>query len=295
LTDLGTLGGKHSAALGINNLGQVVGGSTLTIFSSVSHAFVWKDGAMTDLGALPGNVSQARDISDTGIVVGYSDDGTSNDGRAIRAVRWDASGIQPIGGPASFANAVNDSGIVVGGGGTRQALVWDGTSVTSVGLGNTPAEANDINSYGNIVGRSAIPGPGSAFTEYRAFLSDESSTLNLGTLTTGGHSVAFGINNHGVIVGATGVNSRAFIWSEGVMTDLNSLIDPSAGWLLQEANAVNDRGEIIGFGTLEGVGVGRGFLLVPVNAVPEPRVWVLFSLGFVVLVLFRTSQQRMRW
>lgn len=51
--DLGTLGGKRSNIGGINNRGQVVGGSTLLPKEDSNfHAFLWNNGAMTDLGTL---------------------------------------------------------------------------------------------------------------------------------------------------------------------------------------------------------------------------------------------------
>lgn len=70
MTDLGTLGGRYSAALAVNNLGQVVGLSETA--DSQTHAFLWEDGVMTDLGALAGEgTSMARDINDRGQIVGY--------------------------------------------------------------------------------------------------------------------------------------------------------------------------------------------------------------------------------
>jgi len=37
------------------------------------------------------------------------------------------------------------------------------------------------------------------------------------------------------------------------MIDLNSLIAAASGWILTEAYAINDRGEIVGSGLLNGV------------------------------------------
>jgi len=36
--------------------------------------------------------------------------------------------------------------------------------------------------------------------------------------------------------------------------DLNNLIDPSLGWELLRANAINDQGQIVGLGALSGIG-----------------------------------------
>ena len=73
MTDLGNLGGAWASASGINDRGQVVGGSTTTAGSG--HAFLWEKGVMTDLGTLgEGNsyASYASGINARGQVVGDS-------------------------------------------------------------------------------------------------------------------------------------------------------------------------------------------------------------------------------
>lgn len=47
------------------------------------------------------------------------------------------------------------------------------------------------------------------------------------------------------------------------MQDLNNLIPASSGWVLVEANAINNTGQITGYG-LKG-GHNHAFLLTPVN------------------------------
>ena len=41
--------------------------------------------------------------------------------------------------------------------------------------------------------------------------------------------------------------------------DLNTLIDPKSGWVLEVATAINNSGQIVGFGYINGM--ERGFLL----------------------------------
>jgi probable HAF family extracellular repeat protein len=70
MMDLGTLGSNYSAATGINNLHQVVGGSDLA--NGSIHAFLYAGGVMKDLGTLGGPQSDAYAINDVGQVVGWA-------------------------------------------------------------------------------------------------------------------------------------------------------------------------------------------------------------------------------
>ena len=85
---------------------------------------------------------------------------------------------------------------------------------------------------------------------------------DLGALTWD-QSIAYDINDKGQVVGAlqTGQTSHAFLWANGQMQDLNSLIPAYTGWVLLEARAINNKGRIVGFGTLNGQ--TRAFLLKP--------------------------------
>ena len=79
MIDLGTLGGPDAAAYGINDSGQVVGGSEFEVGNPVQHAFLYSgkpgsDGVMVDLGTLAGTGtgSIALAINASGQVAGYS-------------------------------------------------------------------------------------------------------------------------------------------------------------------------------------------------------------------------------
>jgi len=85
---------------------------------------------------------------------------------------------------------------------------------------------------------------------------------DLGSL--GGNSVASGINSRGDIVGRADVKdeSHAFLYQCGVMLDLNALpAVMQSGWLLTEAVAINNLGQIAANGVVNGE--SRGFLLSP--------------------------------
>ena len=78
------------------------------------------------------------------------------------------------------------------------------------------------------------------------------------------------MNDHDQAVGhaqciASGGSLAAFLWSDGVMHNLNDLIPPGSGWDLIKAFDINNAGEIVGFGLPPGGGSYlRAFLLRPV-------------------------------
>jgi len=56
--------------------------------------------------------------------------------------------------------------------------------------------------------------------------------------------------------------SRAFLWQNGVITDLNTLISGASPSFLLQASAINSRGEIVGFG-LTSSGDVHAYLAIP--------------------------------
>ncbi len=117
MKDLGTLGGKYSCAVDVNDKGQVIGNSDLpgTQGQAPSHAFLWEPGRkMKDLGTLGGKNSYARAINNAGHIVGSSH---TVEG-ALHAILWKPG--QPVkdlgtlGGKTAAATGINEAGVVVG-------------------------------------------------------------------------------------------------------------------------------------------------------------------------------------
>ena len=88
---------------------------------------------------------------------------------------------------------------------------------------------------------------------------------DLGTLNGDFASLALGINDSGEAVGASldaSFNSRASIWKDGIITDLNTLVRGGPGLSLQSAVAINSHGEIVGVGATPS-GETHAFLATP--------------------------------
>ena len=116
-TDIGGLGTSNYAA-GINNRGQVIGGSLLP--DNTAHTFSWQNGVITDLGTLPGNpLTFPGGINNKGQVVGHSCDITDT---FCVAYIWqdgmmtDLNTLIPPGLPVYlyYAGDINDRGEITG-------------------------------------------------------------------------------------------------------------------------------------------------------------------------------------
>jgi len=143
-----------------------------------------------------------------------------------------------------------------------------------------------MNASGQVVGTAGgFPKIGGAL-EYgqRAFLwtpatpnGTTGSSVELGTLPqdwypfVSSNSEACGINRKGVIVGTS--NDRAFIYRQGRMEDLNDFLPPNSDWVLNRAEAISDKGMIVGMGLK--ANRYSGFVLRPTipvdDYVPQPR------------------------
>jgi probable HAF family extracellular repeat protein len=286
IADLGTLGGNQGAAASINRRGQVVGTATNAIPDPIAcfglgaqcRAFLWQDGVMQDLGTLGGPDAFAILINDSGQIAGASYT-NSTPPVTTDPFFWEngkMTDLGTFGGTFGYPLALNNRGQVVGqsnlvGDLTAHAFLWPGKdgNMQDLGtLGGSSGTANAINEAGEIVGYSSPAGD----QAFLAFLWRNGVVTNLGTV--GGDLCSSGnaINSKRQVVGisiATCGNTgrRAFLWENGSMVDLNTLIPPGSGLQLTIAETINDRGEIAGNGTPQGCGVveecGHAFLLIP--------------------------------
>jgi len=209
---------------GVNNQGVVVG-------SAGGHGAAWRVAAtgditgpvFTDINS--GTTFQPVDINDDGTICGsFLDSAAGVEPAAI--AEFDHQGqldVQDLGvlHPGDFqagASAINANGVVVG------------TSLgkTSSAFLWTPAQPNKLRALGDL---------------------------------GGGQSSAGDVNDSGQVVGSSSTRAgtqAAFIWQNGKMTDLNSVLAATLNDHIASASGINNTGHIVG-----NLSSGNACLLTP--------------------------------
>jgi probable HAF family extracellular repeat protein len=284
ITNLGSLpgGGYQSAAVSVNNRGEVVGVATNLVPDSNSlmqynpnlwsgvpygyqlRAFIWdQESGMQDLGTLgTGTDAQAIRINERGQVIGdsyLSSDPGACFGVATGAFVWDHENgmvdLGGFGGTCTLASDLNNRGQVVGqsfveGDTYGRAFLWQNGSLRDLGgsLGGNTTGSIAINEEGESVGFAYLSG---GSTLHATLWKQVGQMTDLGTVGGDPCSFAQGVNDEVQVVGDSSpsdcVNfntSRAFLWEHGSIVDLNTLIPPNSPLYLLYAYTINNRGEI---------------------------------------------------
>ena len=226
---------QYSVATAINNTGQIVGHTTLcspvvgNFVSGNEEGFLYAGGTVTDIGNLGYDGYGVYGINAQGQVVGSSE----------------------------TSNVFRDGFLAL-----HSFLFSDGKIVDLLNpfLGEAYSEAHAINDNGRIVGWYSY-NPSILTRQSFLYTLPASGSVgafqNLNFALGASASEALSINNSGQIVGwfitpATSGSSHAFLYSGGKAADLNSLLPPGSGWELLQANAINDAGQIVGEGLING-------------------------------------------
>lgn len=199
--------------------------------------------------------------------------------------RYQIRDLGTLGGASSVALGVNERGQVVGSAdtseGLRHAYLWENGVMSDLGTlpGHAQSEAWDINNLGEAVGIS-VPGG------YHAVLWRKGQIIALGSLGQGGSTSALAINDARQVVG-----HPAFLWEDGVMTDLTKTFDIPGGtaWDINESRDIivgpwllHADGTVTTLGTLGGE-ITQGFGLNDLQVVagwservPGQRIFYAF-------------------
>jgi probable HAF family extracellular repeat protein len=286
--------GGESGAWGLNNQGQASGWSYLSSDpAAFERAVRWEMTAIpitvTGLGTLAntdgvsGDNSTAYDLNDDGAVTGYSDiPNLAGDFTPFHAILYtDGGGLQDLGtfdtlypyyqNGYSISYDANTAGQVVGLAHNSdwyfRPFIYDASGGLRQLLIDAAYTANEwyavaINDSGRIGGH-VIAATDRSLPYY--WTSETAEPVALAMPAEFPYGEIYGINAAGTMVGIMWNDAgteHAFVFNttHGVR-DLNDLIDPAAGSVLEFARDINASGQIVGSGTKDGV--ERGFLLTP--------------------------------
>ena len=299
LHDLSTLGGDESEAEGINDSSQVVGWS-LTTNDAAGNPFLYTPGSgMVDIGPLVGS-GVANDVNNSTQVTGWADRivGSTLTERGfiftpgVGTITLGAFGTHDSN--RSHAQSINDSGQVAGwsdlDNNNYHAFLYSGGVMSDIGtLGGTLSRGFGINASGQVTGFANTKNDAG---RHGFLYTPVSGMADLGVVPGGVASDGLGLNDSGQVVGYTEMfdnTFRAWLYTAGAgMQDLNTLIPAGSGWMLSQATAINNTGQIVGYGT-NPAGHTDAFLLTPV---PEPASLTLLGIGAIPLL---SRRRRLRW
>ncbi len=279
----------------LNDGGEIVGDADTGYGSAdgnprgIYHAVLWRSGQISDVGVLSSYVgvlssypdSTALKIDATGLIIGRSilqGNVTTTHLYKSQAFFFQNNRIWPAG---FNALDMNSQGQVVGWrrrNGQAFVVVLDHQHVHELGRvplgffienlvlssnGGVSATLSRWNGENDPSGYGLFP--------CQAVLWQRNRWQNLVGLPSHPETAVSGMNSFGMIVGqsltapisagATSQSASAVLWQNNRAIDLNRAIPADLGWHLINATSINERGQIVGFGTINGH--NHAFLITP--------------------------------
>jgi probable HAF family extracellular repeat protein len=230
-------------------------GTAVVPADSLGEAFLYQDHFLRILGLLPGgHQSSGHSVNSFGEVVGSADDANYNL-QPVVYQHGNLVSLGSLGGPSGEANSNNDLGEVTGYSdlSTTEYHAFLYHKNQMMDLGALPGAVNSrgaaINNSTQITGTSYSVD----FSFQHAFLWSAGKMIDLGLFPSGTQSLGNGINSWGWVVGSADVangDGHGFLYLDGQLRDLNNLIPTNSGYVVDDAVAINDRGDIAANGYL---------------------------------------------
>jgi len=262
---LAPLGGSDSVARDINDLGQVVGYSTLAGDTAI-EATIWNSGTASGLGLATGaDHSYANAINNNGQVAGYSEFGATPGDifNSRSATFWGGSGAVDIGASMSFIHSIaydiNDAGVVAlegGRPGDTGGYAWN-EMFGGMAAGADPlydlSGNYGINNNNDMVGYAAAGFDGTQAIHTTFNGGGWNLGLEIGPQAVIDNARANAISDNGLIVGDAGDGGEHFLEAAIFTLDRSDPVEwlgKLDGFDASTANNVNESGLIVGSSTI---------------------------------------------
>ncbi len=288
--DLDLLTTDHnSVGWGIDDFEQIVGSYYAPSADANSFIWRWESQDFNDLETPDSYPIEAYGINLKGQVTGYYTTSAGETRPFIwhkrgDTVYWDDLGDSGLFDANSIVYGISDIGGLAGywenAQGKRGLIRHNGVIIDAGQFKGTDTYFQAINENGEVVGYSDD-------VNDTAILSGDGIILAIQAANSV-ESRAYGINADGKIVGTyrEGSDWKAFVWSEGAAHELVEQIafyenDPDR-WELAEARAINQDGQIVGYGVIDGN--THAFRMDPLPfAVRDPNLvlWLRADTGVV--------------
>jgi probable HAF family extracellular repeat protein len=205
---------------------------------------------VTNLGSFGGR-SEALSVNNAGFVAGYS--ATSDSDDELKPFLYDGNSLRDLTGSYGLATGINDAGQVTGFAqfpglpNVRAFLYANGTMTI---LGALPGYSNQPYSTAQAISPSGII-VGESKAEPFSYFAGEMKGFSRRNARN-----AYGVNDSGQIVGMLS-NNHAYLFTQSRMLDIGTL--DGARDTVSLATAINARGQVVGYSTLEGNAITHAF------------------------------------